>query len=98
MKNINIENIIDRLNNLNIIDIRDSYLFNIGKIPNAKNIPMNFLLMNPENYLNKEDTYYIYCNFGINSKRVCKELNDKGYDVININGGYNSYKLMIHKM
>jgi rhodanese-related sulfurtransferase len=98
MKDINIEEIINKLDDLNIIDIRDSYLYNIGKIPNSKNIPMNFLLMNPDNYLRKSEKYYIYCNYGMNSKKVCKELSNKGFDVTNINGGYNSYKLMIHKM
>ncbi len=98
MKNINIEEIIDKIDNINIIDIRDSYLFNIGKIPNAINIPMNFLLINPDNYLKKDEMYYIYCNYGINSKKLCNVLSEKGYKVTNINGGYNSYKLMKHKM
>lgn len=98
MKNINIEDIVYKLDELNIIDIRDGYLYNLGNIPNSKNIPINFLLMNPENYLNKNEEYYIYCNYGVNSKKVCNSLLEKGYNVININGGYNSYKLLKHKM
>ena len=57
MKEIDIESIVD--NNLNIIDIRDNYLYNMGCIPRARNIPMNFLLTNPDNYLNKDEEYYI---------------------------------------
>lgn len=98
MKNVNIEDILNNLNKLNIIDIRDGYLYNLGNIPNSKNIPMNFLLINPENYLNKNEEYYIYCNYGINSNKVCNVLSEKGYNVININGGYNSYELLKHKM
>ena len=97
MKEIRIENIINKLSEINIIDIRDGYLYNLGKIPNAKNIPMNFLLMNPENYLKYGDTYYIYCNYGHNSKKVCESLLNRGYNVINIIGGYNEYKLFLHK-
>ena len=93
MKEINIENIYEKLNNLNIIDIRDNYLFNIGNIPNSKNIPKNFLLMNTNNYLSFDETYYIYCNYGYDSKKVCNELSNKGYDVINKIGGYNSFKI-----
>ena len=59
MKEIDIKSIINDLDSLNIIDIRDNYLYNIGSIPHSKNIPMNFLIMNPDNYLNKNDTYYI---------------------------------------
>ena len=45
----------------NIIDIRDRKLYEEGHIFNAINIPMNLLLNNVSNYLNKEDVYYIYC-------------------------------------
>ena len=97
MKEIRIESIINDLNSLNIIDIRDNFLFSIGNIPNSKNIPMNFLIMNPNNYLNKEDVYYIYCNRGINSKKTCEILTSLGYNVINIIGGFEEYKQLIDK-
>ena len=77
-----------------IIDIRDNYKYNLGNIPTSKNIPSNFLITNPENYLNKEDIYYIYCDFGNTSARVCNILSKKGYKVINVLGGYNEYKRM----
>lgn len=97
MKEIRIDSIINDLNSLNIIDIRDNYLFSIGNIPNSKNIPMNFLIMNPMNYLNKEDVYYIYCNRGINSRKTCEMLTNLGYNVINIIGGFEEYKQLIDK-
>ena len=97
MKEINIESIINNLYNLNIIDIRDNYLYNIGNIPNSKNIPMNLLIMNPDNYLDKEKTYYIYCNRGINSKKTCEILTSVGFNVINIVGGYLEYQRIIDK-
>lgn len=77
---------------IQIIDIRDNYQYQLGKIPTARNIPINFLLTGPENYLNKEETYYIYCEFGNRSKRACQELRELGYKVINVDGGYQEYK------
>ncbi len=97
MKEIKIESIINNANNLNIIDIRDNYLYNMDSLPNAKNIPMNFLITNPDNYLNKEEEYYIYCNRGINSKKACEILNNLGYKVINLSGGFERYKLLFDK-
>ena len=44
-----------------IIDIRDNYQYNLGNIPTSKNVPVNFLLTNPNLYLNMQDRYYIYC-------------------------------------
>ena len=96
MKEVKIDQIINYLNDLNIIDIRDNFRFNIKHIPNAKNIPMNFLIMNPKNYLDINETYYIYCEMGVNSQEVCERLTDLGYDVVNIVGGFNEYKLLEH--
>jgi len=76
-----------------IIDIRDNYQFNLGSIPTSINIPMNFLLTNPDSYLTKNNTYYIYCEYGSRSKNVCNVLKRKGYNVVNILGGFSEYKL-----
>ena len=75
-----------------IIDIRDNYQYNLGNIPTSKNVPKNFLLTNPNLYLNFEDTYYIYCEFGDTSSKVCNTLRKKGYKTVNVLGGYNEYK------
>lgn len=76
---------------VNIIDIRKSYLFNLGNIPTSKNIPYNFLISMPDKYLNKEDEYYIYCTQGLESVKVCDKLSKQGYKVINVLGGYHDY-------
>ena len=76
-----------------IIDIRDNYQFNLGSIPTSINIPMKFLLTNPDSYLTKNNTYYIYCEYGTSSRNVCNELTKRGYNVVNIIGGFKEYKL-----
>ena len=78
---------------INIIDIRKSFLYNLGSIPSSKNIPSTYLLANPENYLDKNCIYYIYCASGLQSPKVCLELYNKGYNVVNVLGGYNDYLL-----
>lgn len=90
---IDIYELIDLIKNysINLIDIRDSYKFSLGSIKSAKNIPADFLLMNPNEYLNKEEKYYIFCNYGITSRKVCEILRKKGYHVINVSGGYMSF-------
>lgn len=75
-----------------IIDIRENYMFNLGCIPTAVNIPMTFLLTNPDSYLNKQDTYYIYCEKGAKSRKTCINLTKQDYKVINVIGGYDEYK------
>ena len=92
MDNITILKLKSLIPGAKIIDIRDNYQYNLGNIPTSKNVPANFLTTNPNVYLNFEDTYYIYCEFGNTSKKVCDELKRKGYNVVNVIGGYNEYK------
>ena len=92
MKSITVFELKSLIPGVKIIDVRDNYKYNLGNIPTSKNISANFLITNPENYLNKEDIYYIYCDFGNTSNRICNVLSQKGYKVINVLGGYNEYK------
>lgn len=82
-----------KLSNPNVIDLRTIENYNNNHIPNAKNIPFEKLISRPSNYLQRNETYYIYCTYGKKSISVCKILNNLGYHVININGGYESWIL-----
>lgn len=76
-----------------IIDIRSSDKYNAGHIPGAINITASNLLDNPSRYLNKYDTYYLYCTTGYTSGMIVSKLKLLGYNVVNIDGGYNKYLL-----
>lgn len=78
---------------LNIIDIRTSFEYQLNRIPTAKNIDRNLLEFSPEKYLNKSETYYIYCHSGSTSKMLVNRLNTLGYKTVNITGGFNNYLL-----
>ena len=82
-----------KLNNPNLIDIRSIEKYNNKHIMNAINIPLEQLLIKPEKYLKKEIRYYIYCQKGIQSRKLCFILSNNGYNVINISGGYESWIL-----
>jgi rhodanese-related sulfurtransferase len=90
MNNIDIFNLMN-ISNPRIIDIRDNYKYSLGSIPGSINVPYLFLVTNPSNYMNKKETYYLLCDSGRTSYRCCLELVDYGYDVINVDGGYNAY-------
>ena len=49
------------------------------------------LINNPNDYINKEDIYYIYCQHGKTSLKTCIKLSKLGYNVINIMGGYDEW-------
>lgn len=81
--------------NINLIDIRNNYNYQMGFIPTAKNIPSIELKLNPSKYLSKEKIYYLYCQTGHTSKLLSNDLNNQGYKTVNILGGYNNYLFRI---
>jgi len=90
---ISIKELLKKGPDTNIIDIRSNQSYNNNHIPNAKNIPSQTLINNPSKYLEKDKTYYLYCQKGTSSIRVCSFLTNLGYNVINVNGGYEAWIL-----
>lgn len=82
----------------NLIDIRSKNLYARGHIYNARNIDYNNLIDMPHMYLNKLDTYFIYCSEGLKSRRCCKMLEIQGYNVVNIEDGYEGYKKLTNSL
>lgn len=82
-----------KLGNVDIIDIRSKEKYNDNHILNAHNIPFDKLLIKPENYLEKGNKYYIYCQKGLQTKQLCNILNKKGYNLVNVIGGYEAWIL-----
>lgn len=86
-------NKLKQLNNIKLIDIRSIEKYNNNHIPGSVNIPLNTLLINYNKYLNKFEKYYIYCQSGIQSKKICKLLKNNGFNAVNIEGGYEAWIL-----
>ena len=82
-----------KLKGINVIDIRSIEKYNNRHIEGAINIPLEKLLINFNKYLSKSKRYYIYCQMGVQSRKLCQILKNNGYDVVNVEGGYEAYVL-----
>lgn len=92
---ITMESLLEQMktSQLVLIDVRSTDSFAQGHIDSAINIPAQNLLQNPEKYLNKFETYYLYCYAGHISNDVSYQLNQLGYHTVSVFGGYNYYLL-----
>ena len=81
------------LNNINLIDIRSIEKYNNRHIPESINIPLEKMLTSYNKYLDKNKKYYIYCQKGIQSRKLCQILKNNGFNVINVTGGYEAWVL-----
>lgn len=79
------------IQNPNLIDIRSIEKYNSSHINGAKNIPLNKILIDPVKYMNKNEKYYIYCQQGLQSRKLCQILGNMGYNVVNVIGGYENW-------
>lgn len=69
---------------MKIIDVSDKYLYSQEHINGSINIPYNTLMNNYRQYLNKSESYYLYCKSGKLSKRATMVLSSLGYKVYNL--------------
>lgn len=80
-----------KISNTKIIDIRSQNKYIQGHVKGAIHIPEYDLLFDTSKYLRRGERYYIYCDYGNKSERVVSHLRQMGFDVVNIEGGYNNY-------
>ena len=70
----------------NVIDIREIDEVAVKGIVGVRNVPMMGLMMNPEQFMNKEETYYLMCASGGRVSAAIAELEPLGYKLENIGG------------
>ena len=71
-----------------ILDVRTPEEFNFNSVTDAINL--NYLshqLADDLEQLEKDKTYYVYCQTGRRSLRVCVLLKNSGFSVINLDAG-----------
>lgn len=84
----------DEIKNLSkdyiIVDIRDEISFNYGHINGAKNIPLD-KIKEDGSVLPEDKMLILCCKSGQISDNLAEELRDRGYNAVNLSGGYYSW-------
>lgn len=96
MREINV-NEVDRIVDPIIIDVREDYeLEETGTIKNSMHIPMDQI---PDRLkeIPKDREIYLLCRSGVRSYNVAAYLEERGYDVTNLDGGILDYKGKLEK-
>ena len=78
-------------NSYKLLDMRTEFEISYGSIPGS--IPTTQEKLLEEGSLDKDTTYVIYCKKGIISLDVADALEEKGYKVYSLKGGYNAWLL-----
>src|SRR5690625_4475940 len=81
-----VETLINKGEELNLVDVREDDEVAEGKIPGAIHIPLGSV-ESRMNELDKTKEYIMICRSGGRSGRATEFLEDQGYQVINMQGG-----------
>lgn len=74
-----------------ILDVREEFELATGYLENSINIPLGQIRANLDQ-LPKDKTIYVYCQVGQRGYVAARLLSQLGYDVVNLDGGYKTYK------
>ncbi|TDM12726.1 DsrE/DsrF/DrsH-like family protein [Macrococcus lamae] len=73
-----------------LIDVREPFEVELGAIKGAKNIPLGNL-ENELAQIDKNEPIAVYCQVGKRGAKAAELLQNHGYNVVNLEGGYKSY-------
>lgn len=76
---------------LSVLDVREVEEFETLHLEGAQNLPLS-QLADTYDQLDKDLLYYVICKSGMRSARACQFLAEKGYDVINVQGGMTAFE------
>ena len=76
---------------ISLVDVREIEEFKMLHLEGAHNLPLSQLADTYEQ-LDKEQLHYVICKSGMRSARACQFLAEKGYDVINVQGGMTAFE------
>lgn len=76
---------------LSLVDVREVEEFQTLHLEGAQNLPLS-QLADIYDQLDKDLLHYVICKSGIRSARACQFLAEKGYDVINVEGGMTAFE------
>ena len=76
---------------LSLVDVREAEEFQTLHLEGAQNLPLS-QLADIYDQLDKDLLHYVICKSGMRSARACQFLAEKGYDVINVEGGMTAFE------
>ncbi|NWL89225.1 sulfurtransferase [Paenibacillus sp. 79R4] len=81
---------LQRKDQLAIVDVREPDEFAAGHIPGAKNIPLG-TIPGALNLIDPQQETIVVCQAGGRSTRACEYLSSLGYHVLNMVGGMSAW-------
>tara|TARA_B110000438_G_scaffold257413_1_gene265480 strand:+ start:12 stop:323 length:312 start_codon:yes stop_codon:yes gene_type:complete len=98
MIEINVVELERRMGDADIVmlDVREGFELDIAKVKDSLHIPMGEIKIRIKD-LDKEKNYAVLCHSGYRSAQVCHFMESEGFNVVNVQGGIDSWSVYVDK-
>jgi adenylyltransferase/sulfurtransferase len=84
--------LLERGDDVDVVDVREEYEWNIGRIPGARLVPLGRLEGELDTFERERETI-LYCKSGVRSMHAAEQLASAGFsNVVNLSGGITRWR------
>ena len=87
----NVRDVYERLDEIQLVDCREPYEWDAGRIDRAIFIPVNSIMAGAGSDLDKSKPIAVICRTGNRSELATMMLQARGYDATNVEGGMEAW-------
>jgi len=88
----NVRDVHDRLSEIQLVDVREPYEWEAGRVDGAVHIPVNAIMSGAGSDLDKDKPVAVICRTGNRSELATMMLQARGYDAHNVEGGMEAWE------
>jgi rhodanese-related sulfurtransferase len=86
-----VRGVYERLADIQLVDCREPYEWEAGRVPGAIHIPVNAIMAGAGGDLDKAKPIAVICRSGNRSELATMMLQARGYDATNVEGGMEAW-------
>ena len=87
----NVKGVYDRLGQIQLVDCREPYEWEAGRVEGAVHIPLNAIMAGGGEDLNKDRSVAVICRSGNRSELATMMFQARGFDAYNVEGGMEAW-------
>jgi rhodanese-related sulfurtransferase len=88
----NVKGVHDRLDEIQLVDCREQYEWDAGRVEGAVHIPLNTLMAGTGPELDRAKPVAVICRSGNRSELASTMLQARGFDAHNVEGGMEAWE------
>src|SRR5712691_8013475 len=86
-----VKGVFDHLDEIQLVDCREQYEWDAGRVPEAVHIPLNAIMAGAGSDLDKKKPIAVICRSGNRSELATMMFQARGFEAYNVEGGMEAW-------